>query len=126
VDGRFKALQRQMAELRSPQALASLSPQQRIWLAKEGAPAAVLMLEALSRALPDAAHLTEFRLESATLRMTGLTKDAPSLIAPLEQSGQLADVRFSAPTTRDADGASFRFHIEARVQPPPAPAEKQP
>jgi general secretion pathway protein L len=126
VEGRFKALQRQMAELRSPQALASLSPQQRIWHAKEGSPAAVLMLEALSRALPDAAYLTEFRLENAMLRMTGVTKDAPSLIAPLEQSGQLADVRFSAPTTRESGGASFRFHIEARVQPPPTPAEKQP
>ena len=126
VEGRFKALQRQMAELRSPQALAALSPQQRIWHAKEGTPAAVLMLDALSRALPDAAYLTEFRLENAVLRMTGVTKDAPSLIAPLEQSGQLAEVRFAAPTTRETGGTSFRFHIEARVQPPPAPAEKQP
>jgi general secretion pathway protein L len=46
-----------------------------------------------------------------------LTGDAPSLIAPLEASGHFADVRFFAPTTRNVDGARFRFYIEARIQP---------
>jgi general secretion pathway protein L len=38
-----------------------LSPAERAW-AQEAAPAAVVVLEALSRALPDDAHLTELRL----------------------------------------------------------------
>src|SRR5215468_1035073 len=126
VEARSKTVQRQIAAARSPQALASLSPQQRLWGARETSPAAVVLLEALSRTLPDAAYLTELRLENATVRMVGLAKDAPALIAPLEQSGQLADVRFAAPTTRDADGVSFRFHIEARVEPKPAAAEAKP
>jgi general secretion pathway protein L len=126
VEARSKTLQRQIAAARSPQALASLSPQQRLWSARETSPAAVVLLEALSRTLPDAAYLTELRLENATVRMVGLAKDAPSLIAPLEQSGQLADVHFAAPTTRDADGVSFRFHIEARVEPKPAAADAKP
>ncbi len=75
------------------------------------------MLEALSRALPDGAYVTELRLENATLRMIGLANDAPSLIAPLEHSGHLNDVHFFAPTTRGPDGTLFRFNIEARVEP---------
>ena len=79
-------------------------------------PSAAIVLEALSRALPDTAHLTELRLQGATLNIAGLTRDAPSLIAPLEHSGSLTDVRFSAPTTRSAD-ARFTFHIVGLVEP---------
>jgi len=75
------------------------------------------VLEALSRALPDAAYLTELHLDNTTLRMIGLASDAPSLIAPLERSGHFTDVHFFAPTTRGPDGSLFSFHIEARVVP---------
>jgi general secretion pathway protein L len=104
---RTKALQRKILQGgRTPQAIAALSPPERAWYAKETSPSAVIVLEALSRALPDTAHLTELRFENATL-----------LIAPLQQSGHLADVRFFAPTTRGSDGTLFRFHIEGRIEP---------
>jgi general secretion pathway protein L len=77
----------------------------------------VIVLEALSRAIPDSAHLLEIRLEGTTLRLIGLADDAPAMLAPLEQSGHLTGVRFFAPTTRGSDGRLFRFHIEARVEP---------
>lgn len=96
---------------------ASLPPQQREWYNKEASPSAVVVLEALSRALPDGAYLTELSLQGATLRIVGLAKDAPPLIAPLEHSGALTEVHFFSPTTREADGAHFRFHIEGRAQP---------
>jgi general secretion pathway protein L len=108
------------------QSLASLSPNERAWYAKETSPTAAIVLEALSRALPDGAYLTELRLENATLRMIGLASDAPSLIAPLEHSGHLTDVHFFAPTTRGPDGTLFRFNIEARVEPHFKIAEEQP
>ncbi len=111
---RSKTLQRQ---IQSSQMLASLNPAQRAWVAKETSRSAVIVLEALSRTVPDTAYLTELYLESATLRLVGLAGDPPALLAPLEQSGHLADVRFFAPTTRTADGKLFRFHIEARVEP---------
>jgi len=98
-------------------AAASLSPQQREWYHKETAPSAVIVLEALSRALPDGAYLTELSLQGATLRIVGLAKDAPPLIAPLEHSGALTQVHFFSPTTREPDGAHFRFHIEGLAQP---------
>jgi general secretion pathway protein L len=114
---RAKAIQRQLQPVRTPQSLAALKPEERAWVSKQASSPAVIMLEALSRALPDGAYLTELQLEKATLRITGLTRDAPSLIAPLERSGHLADVHFLAPTTRSSDGALFRFNIEARVEP---------
>jgi Tfp pilus assembly protein PilN len=116
VESRLKTLQRQI-QGPTGQSLASLSPSERAWYAKETAPTAAIVLEALSRALPDGAYLTELQLENATLRMIGLANDAPSLIAPLEHSGHLTDVHFFAPTTRGPKDALFRFNIEAHVEP---------
>jgi general secretion pathway protein L len=117
LGARSRTLQRQLQGSRTPQAIASLPPAERAWAWKESMPSAVIVLETLSRALPDAAYLTELHLDNTTLRMIGLASDAPSLIAPLERSGQLTDVHFFAPTTRGPDGSLFRFHIEARVVP---------
>jgi general secretion pathway protein L len=115
-EARTKVLLRQI-EGGDSQSLASLKPSERAWREKETSPTAAIVIEAVSRALPDAAYLTELHLEGVTLRMIGLTRDPPSLIAPLEQSGHLADVHFFAPTTREPDGSQFRFHVEARVKP---------
>ena len=117
VTAHANALQRQMHGGATP--LASLAPTERAWRLKETSPSAVIVLEVLSRVLPDTAYLTEFTLDRAALRIVGLTTDAPSLIAPLERSGHLKDVHFFAPATRGADGMRFRFSIEARVEPHP-------
>jgi general secretion pathway protein L len=114
---RAKALQRQLQAGRTPASMASLPAPQRAWVSKETSPSSVIVLEALSRALPDSAHLAEIRLEGTTLRIIGNADDAPALLAPLEQSGHLSNVHFFAPTTRGPDGRQFRFHIEARVEP---------
>jgi Tfp pilus assembly protein PilN len=116
VEARVKTLQRQI-QGPAGQSLASLNPSERAWYAKETAPTAAIVLEALSRALPDGAYLTELRLENSTLRIIGLAKDAPSLIAPLEHSGHLTNVHFFAPTTRGPNETLFRFNIEAQVEP---------
>jgi general secretion pathway protein L len=116
VEARVRTLQRQI-QGPAAQSLASLSPSERAWYAKETAPTAAIVLEALSRALPDGAYLTELRLENANLRIIGLANDAPSLIAPLEHSGHLTDVHFFAPTTRGPNDTLFRFNIEAHVEP---------
>jgi general secretion pathway protein L len=97
--------------------MASLPAPQRAWLSKETAASSVIVLEALSRALPDSAHLAEIKLDGTTLRIIGNADDAPALLAPLEQTGHLSNVHFFAPTTRGPDGRQFRFHIEARIEP---------
>lgn len=114
---RIASLRRQLQAPLTLKSAASLPANQRVWYEKEMSPSAAIVLEALSRALPDTAHLTELNLRGATLTIAGLTSDAPSLIAPLEHSGSLTDVRFSAPTTRGADDAHFAFHIVGLVEP---------
>jgi general secretion pathway protein L len=118
VATRIDTLRRRLqSPLTIQSAAASLPPQQREWYNKEASPSIVVVLEALSRALPDSAYLTELSLHGTTLRLVGLAKDAPPLIAPLEHSGALTEVHFFSPTTREPDGAHFRFHIEGRAQP---------
>lgn len=114
---RSRTLQRQIQAGATPASIASLPPAERARLFKDTSASGVIVIEALSRVLPDAAYLTEMRLENAMLRIVGLASDAPALLAPLEQSGHLANVRFFAPTTRGPDGRLFRFHIEGRVEP---------
>jgi general secretion pathway protein L len=110
-------LRRQLQGPATFQSAASLPPKEREWYDKETSPSAVIVIEDLSRALPDNAYLTEFTLQNTTLRIVGLTTDAPPLIASLEHSGSLTGVHFFAPTTREPDGKHFRFHIEGRIEP---------
>jgi general secretion pathway protein L len=117
VAARIDTLRRQLQAPATLQSAASLPPNEREWYDKETSPSAVLVIEALSRALPDTAYLTELSLQNTTLRIVGLTSDAPPLIASLEHSGSLTGVHFFAPTTREPDGKHFRFHIEGRVEP---------
>lgn len=96
-------------------AVTSRDPAERAWALKETAPIAVLTLEALARALPDSAYLTEMRFEKENLRIIGLAADAPSLIAALERAKYFSAVHFFAPTTKEPEGGQYRFYIEARV-----------
>jgi len=114
VAARMKMLQRQVG---GHALSASTPPAERAWVSKETAIASVIVIEAVSRALPDSAYLNEIRLEGPILRLTGSASDVPGLLAPLERSGHLTGVHFFAPTTRSPDGKSFRFSIEAHVEP---------
>jgi general secretion pathway protein L len=124
IAARAKILQRQVQDGRMPSTAASMPPLERAWFLKEVSVSSVVLIEGLSRALPDTAYLTEFRVENSTLRMSGLADDAPGLLAPLEKSGHLTGVHFYAPTTRGPDGRLFRFSIEAHVEPHTRIAEK--
>jgi general secretion pathway protein L len=88
---------------------------------KLSAPSTVLTIEALSKLLPDHTHVLELRLDDSKLRLVGQTGDAAALIGLIEQSGQFKRATFFAPTTRSASETGERFHIEATVQPLPAP-----
>lgn len=117
IGAEIARLQRQVKGTYSPQSIAALPVAERAWALKETSVVAAILIEALSRALPDSAYLTELNIEGTTVRIAGIATDAPALIAPLEQSGPFKEVHFYAPTTRSADGARFIFHIEARVEP---------
>ncbi|MGJ4929145.1 PilN domain-containing protein [Bradyrhizobium sp. HKCCYLS2038] len=82
---------------------------------KQTSPSGVMVLEAISRALPDTTYVTELRIDGDKVQVVGLTQDAPSLIRLIEQSPQFTRATFFAPTTRGQNEPGERFHIEAHI-----------
>jgi general secretion pathway protein L len=80
-------------------------------------PASVIVLEALSQLLPDHTYVTELHLAGNKLQISGITRDAPSLIRLIEQSQHFTRATFYAPTTRAPSDPGERFHIETTVEP---------
>ena len=80
-------------------------------------PSAVLVLEALSQILPDGTYVTELRIDGNKLQLSGLSRDAPSLIRLIEQTPHFVRATFFAPTTRSSGDNADQFHIEVTVQP---------
>jgi general secretion pathway protein L len=91
--------------------------QHTLEMRKNNEPSAVMIIEALSRILPEHTYVTELRIEAGKLRLVGITLDAPSLIGLLEQAGPFAQATFFAPTTRSDAAPKEHFHIEAIIQP---------
>lgn len=84
---------------------------------KRESPAAVLVLEQLSQILPDDTYLTELHIADGKMEITGVTREAASLIRIIEQTEQFKNATFSAPTTRAPLGTGEQFHIAAEIVP---------
>jgi general secretion pathway protein L len=84
---------------------------------KHETPSSVIVLEALSQILPDHTYVTELRITGDKMQVVGVTRDAPSLVRLIEQSGHFTRATFFAPTTRSPTENGERFHIEAHIEP---------
>jgi general secretion pathway protein L len=105
------------AAMRSKLATSDDSAQGLLVRRKHATPSNVMVLDELSRILPDNTYVTELRIEKDKLQVVGVTQDAPSLVKLMEQSPHFARATFFAPTTRSAEDLGERFHIEARINP---------
>jgi general secretion pathway protein L len=122
--GKQRELEQQIADLRaasgasSKDASGSLAVARRkLEIRKQAMPPSVIIIETLSRILPDDTYVTELHVEDGKIQIAGVTRDAPSLIKLLEQSGLFAGATFFAPTTQSSAEPGQRFHIEALIRP---------
>jgi general secretion pathway protein L len=119
LDGELQDVQaqisRQRAALLSSTTAGGGSAEALLARRKQTTPAAVLVLDAISKTLPDGTYVTDLHIEGDRLQVAGLTKDPPMLIRLIEQSPQFSRATFYAPTTREANEPGERFHIEAHI-----------
>lgn len=87
-------------------------------------PSPLLVLEVLSRLLPDTVWLTEVTLDGRELSISGLAEDASALIPLVEGAPEFEQTRFLSPSTRvtvsDPNGGERqveRFALRAVVDP---------
>jgi general secretion pathway protein L len=114
-------LSRRIAERRASLRLSQTgfggSAQSLLAKRKQTTPSSVMVLESMSRVLPDGTYVTELRIEGDKVQVIGVSQDAPSLIRMIEQSPQFSRATFFAPTTRAQNDPGERFHIEVHVTP---------
>lgn len=91
-------------------------------------PSPLVVLEVLSRLLPDNVWLTEITLDGSELSISGLAEDASALVPLVEAAPEFEQVRFLSPSTRvsvtDPGGGERqveRFALRAVVDPQAEP-----
>lgn len=93
-----------------------------LYVQKSGKPASVELLEELSQRIPDDTWLFRLEMRDGRVHLQGTSTTASALIAELEGSRFLRDVRFASPVTQDGSSGRERFHLMAIVVAPEASA----
>ena len=83
--------------------------------AAENRVATVAVLEELTRRLPDTAWVFKLELRDGSVQLHGSSVEAVSLIALLEDSPTLSNVRFASPVVREGNTGRDRFHVAAKI-----------
>ena len=83
---------------------------------KQAIPPLVVVLEELSRLLPDDTWVQQFNLKGKELQIQGETASSSKLIALIENSSILHDANFRSPLTKGYTPNSERFHLAAEVK----------
>lgn len=87
----------------------------RLARAKAATPRPVDVLKSVTEILPASVRILEFGVEGSHVTLTGIAKNAPSLIAVLEKSDVFQSAHFRAPVVRRPDGTD-RFELDMTVR----------
>ena len=79
-------------------------------------PAAVAVLAAVTRLLPDGSWLNEFELNGDEVRIHGFSDSAASLIAKFDSSPDFGDAQFRSPLMQGAVPGTQRFDISLKLK----------
>ena len=86
---------------------------------KRAAPPVTILLDEVTRLLPDDTWVQQFELKGRELQLVGETGSSSKLIGVIEQSSLLNEASFRSPLTKTQPGNFERFHLSAEVQPLP-------
>lgn len=89
--------------------------------AKKPETAAVVLMDRLSRTIPEDTVLRDLEVGEGRVRLAGSSAAAPALIGTLEASGVVRGARFAAPVTRTPDGRDAFEILAARDVPAASP-----
>jgi general secretion pathway protein L len=79
-------------------------------------PAAVAVLAAVTRLLPDGSWLNEFEMNGNEIRIHGFSDSAASLIARFDSSPDFGDAQFRSPLMQGAAPGTQRFDISLKLK----------
>lgn len=116
VRQRLSALRAKLTARSGP----GLSRERALIEGKRADTAMIVLIDKLSRTLPDGTVLRELDVDPTRVRLVGRSVDAPALIARLEADAGLKNPRFAAPVTRDADRQDAFDLVAARAGAPEA------
>ena len=74
-----------------------------------------ILMEKVSRTLPDHAWLVSLQAADGRLTLEGRSSEATSLVTLLNNVPGVSDVRFDAPVTRDPATGADRFRLGAAI-----------
>jgi general secretion pathway protein L len=77
---------------------------------------AVVVLDEITKLLPDTAWVSEFRIEDDVVELTGLAKGATALPQVFERSAMFADAALSAPLVFDQREERDRFSLKMKLR----------
>jgi len=94
-----------------------LNRSQYIVQQKQGRPLVAALLDEVTKRIPDNTWFSQLHLQAGKLAVSGYAPSASALIALLEDSPMLSQVRFTSPVTFDAKLGLERFNLTASVDP---------
>lgn len=79
---------------------------------------ALVILEEVTKLLPDTAWVQEFRFDGAIIELSGLAQSAATLLSVFERSVLFHEARFTASIRIESGEDRERFRLQAKLRPP--------